>query len=168
MYIDEAYPTYSCIHCGAIMWYGERINKRRNARTPTFTLCCMQGQVTLPLLKDLPDVLKRLLEGDDKLSKHFQKNLKPYNMVFSFTSLGGKVERSVRKGLGPDMFQLHGENYHLAGSLRPKDGTNAKFGQLYIADTEMRWKTGPTVLGNEKFTKYLLNLCQLRPKSLSK
>ena len=89
-------------------------------------------------------------------------------MVFSFTFLGGKVERSVRKGLGPDMFQLHGENYHLAGSLRPKDGTNAKFGQLYIADTEMRWKTGPTVLGNEKFTKYLLNLCQLRPKSLSK
>ncbi|KAL0681732.1 hypothetical protein Bca4012_048579 [Brassica carinata] len=135
-YIDEGDPTYSCCHCGAIMWYGERINKRRNARTPTFTLCCMQGQVKLPLLQDPPDVLKRLLEGDDKLSKHFQRNLRPYNMVFSFTSLGGKVERSVMKGIGPDMFQLQGENYHLAGSLFPKDGTNAKFGQLYIADTD--------------------------------
>lgn len=112
------------------------INKRRNAKTPTFTLCCMQGQVKLPLLKDPPDVLKRLLEGDDKLSKHFQKNLRPYNMVFSFTSLGGKVERSVMKGRGPDMFQVHGENYDLAGSLKPPDGTDAKFGQLWIADTE--------------------------------
>ena len=68
-YIDEGDPTYSCCHCEAIMRYREQINKRRNARTPTFTLCCMQGQVKYPLLKDPPDVLKRLLEGDDKLSK---------------------------------------------------------------------------------------------------
>ena len=42
----------------------------------------------------------------------------------------------MKKGVGPDMFQLHGENYHLLGSLRPPDGKTAKFGQLYIADTE--------------------------------
>lgn len=135
-YIDEGDPTWSCSHCGAIMWYGERIHKRRNSKKPSFTLCCMNGQVTLPLLKSPPDVLTRLLEGEDKLSKHFQRNLRPYNMVFSFTSLGGKVDRSVRKGIGPDMFQLHGENYHLAGSLFPNDGEDAKFGQMYIADTE--------------------------------
>lgn len=135
-YIDEGDPSYTCSHCGAIMWYGERINRRRNTHTPSFTLCCGQGQVVLPLLKEPPEVLKKLMMGDDKLSKHFQKNLRTYNMVFSFTSLGGKVERSVKKGVGPDMFQLHGENYHLLGSLRPPDGKTAKFGQLYIADTE--------------------------------
>ena len=42
----------------------------------------MQGQVQLPLLKEPPSELKRLMEGDDKLSKHFQKNMRPYNMVF--------------------------------------------------------------------------------------
>ncbi|KAF8100728.1 hypothetical protein N665_0218s0066 [Sinapis alba] len=57
-------------------------------------------------------------------------------MVFSFTSLGGKVERSVQAGLGPSMFQLKGENYHLMGSLQPKQGKDAKFSQLYIVDTE--------------------------------
>ncbi|KAL0742634.1 hypothetical protein Bca4012_084147 [Brassica carinata] len=135
-YIDEGDPTWSCSHCGAYMWYGEPINKRRNSKIPSFTLCCMNGQVTLPLLKSPPDVLTRLLEGEDKLRKHFQRNLRPYNMIFSFTSLGGKVERSVRKGIGLDMFQLHGENYRLAGSLFPNDGDDAKFGQMYIADTE--------------------------------
>lgn len=34
------------------------------------------------------------------------------------------------------MFQIHGENYHLVGSLKPNDGAVAKFGQLYIVDTE--------------------------------
>ena len=34
------------------------------------------------------------------------------------------------------MFQLQGENYHLMGSLKPSDGDSAKFGQLYIVDTE--------------------------------
>ena len=118
------------------MWYGERINKRKNSKNPSFSLCCGQGQVFLPLLKDPPTELKRLIEGDDPRCKHFQKNIRAYNMVFSFTSLGGKVERSLRKGVGPEMFQMQGENYHLLGSLKPPDGKDAKFGQMYICDTE--------------------------------
>lgn len=135
-YLDEGDPDYSCEHCGAIMWYGERLNRRRNTVTPTFSLCCMQGQVKLPFLKEPPLVLKKLMEGDDKLSKHFQKNMRAYNMSFSFTSLGGKVDRSVQKGKGPSMLVLQGENYHLMGSLQPNEGNEAKFGQLYIVDTE--------------------------------
>ncbi|KAF8077315.1 hypothetical protein N665_1046s0003 [Sinapis alba] len=118
------------------MWYGERLNRRRNTSKPTFSLCYLQGQVQLQLLKEPPMVLKKLMQGDDKLSKHFQKNMRPYNMAFSFTSLGGKVERSVLPGIGPPMFELQGENYHLMGSLYPNDGNDAKFGQLYIVDTE--------------------------------
>ncbi|XP_013616958.1 PREDICTED: uncharacterized protein LOC106323364 [Brassica oleracea var. oleracea] len=57
-------------------------------------------------------------------------------MVFSFTSFGGKVERSLRKGVGPEMFQMQGENYYLLDSLKPPDGKDAKFGQMYICDTE--------------------------------
>ncbi|CAN7086002.1 unnamed protein product [Brassica oleracea var. botrytis] len=104
-YLDEGDPDYKCGHCGAIMWYGERLNKRRNAKKPTFSLCGMQGQVQLPLLKEPPSVLKKLLEGDEPRSRHFQKHIRPYNMVFSFTSLGGRVERSLKKGRGPICFR---------------------------------------------------------------
>ncbi|KAF8109176.1 hypothetical protein N665_0101s0007 [Sinapis alba] len=108
------------------MWYRERLNKRRNAKNPTFSLCCMQGQVQLPLLKEPPTVLKRLMEGDDSESKHFQKNMRAYNMIFHLLHLGK----------GPQMLVLQGENYHLMGSLCPNNYSQAKFGQLYIADTE--------------------------------
>lgn len=103
-YIDEGDPSYTCGYCNAIMWYGERLNKRKNSRNPTFTLCCGQGQVQLPLLKDPPTVLKRLMEGDDAQSKHFQRNMRPYNMVFSFTYLGGKVDRCVKKTMAQICF----------------------------------------------------------------
>uniref|UniRef100_A0A0D3CXW5 Replication protein A 70 kDa DNA-binding subunit B/D first OB fold domain-containing protein n=1 Tax=Brassica oleracea var. oleracea TaxID=109376 RepID=A0A0D3CXW5_BRAOL len=125
-YIDDGDPTYTCSNCGAIMWFGERINKSRKTRKPIFSLCCMQGQVQLPLLKEPPEIITRLLTGDDPLSKHFQKNTRPYNMVFSFTSIGGNCERAAQKGCGPQMFQIHGENYHLVGSLKPNDGAVAK------------------------------------------
>ncbi|KAF8050471.1 hypothetical protein N665_1961s0003 [Sinapis alba] len=118
------------------MWFGERLNRCLKTRNPKFSLCCMQGQVQLPLLRQPPEVLQNLLNGDDKLSKHFQRNIRAYNMVFSFTSLGGKVDRSARKGKGPNMLVLQGENYHLIGSLQPPNGNKAKFGQLYIVDTE--------------------------------
>ncbi|CAN6908572.1 unnamed protein product [Brassica oleracea] len=116
-YIDEGDAIFTCTYCGAIMWFGERLNRRLKTRNPKFALCCMQGQVQLPLLKQPPEVLQNLLNGDDKLSEHFQRNTRAYNMVFSFTSLGGKVDRAVRKGKGPNMLVLQGENYHLIGSL---------------------------------------------------
>ncbi|CAN7016955.1 unnamed protein product [Brassica rapa subsp. trilocularis] len=120
--------------CNDVVW--RTVEQRQIAKNPTFSLCCMQGQVQLPLLKEPPNVLKRLMEGDDSKSKHFQKNMRPYNMIFSFTSLGGKVERSAQKGKGPPMLVLQGENHHLIGSLTPNNDSQAKFGQLYIADTE--------------------------------
>lgn len=57
-------------------------------------------------------------------------------MMFSFTSLGGKIDNSVNIGQGPKIFRLHGENYHLIGSVKPEPNKSAKFSQLYIHDTE--------------------------------
>lgn len=96
----------------------------------------MQGQVVLPLLTESPEILWFLLTSDVELCRHFRDNIRPYNMLFSFTSIGGKVDRSVKNGRGPSMFALQGENYHLMGSLKPKPGDKPKFQQLYIVDTE--------------------------------
>ncbi|XP_012828012.1 PREDICTED: uncharacterized protein LOC105949272 [Erythranthe guttata] len=69
-------------------------------------------------------------------SKHFQDNIRSYNMMFAFTSLGGKVQTSINTGAGPYTFLLKGQNYHLLGSMLPEEGARRKFAQLYIFDTE--------------------------------
>lgn len=151
-YIDDGDPTYKCEHCGAIMWYGERINNKKHTRKPKFALCCGQGQVQLPLLKDSPAILKQLLHGSDEQSRYFRDNIRAINMVFSFTSLGGKFDHSAPKGSGPKMIVLQGENYHLMGSLKPPAGDPAKFGQLYIVDTENEVANRASIIGYSGFS----------------
>jgi len=56
--------------------------------------------------------------------------------MFSFTSIGDKVQSSVNDGFGPPQFILLGENYHRIGSLLPKSGSTPKFTQIYIYDTQ--------------------------------
>ena len=150
-YVDEGDPTHKCEHCGAIMWYGERIEKKRQTKKPKFSLCCGQGQVQLPLLKQSPEILRKLLNDDDEISKYYRENIRQINMVFSFTSLGGKIDRSAPAGHGPNMVVLQGENYHLMGSLKPPTGGDPKFGQLYIVDTENEIQNRASIIGYVKF-----------------
>ncbi|XP_010480905.1 PREDICTED: uncharacterized protein LOC104759705 [Camelina sativa] len=149
-YVDDGDPDYTCEHCGAIFWYGERLNKRRNAKNPKFAACCMQGQITLPSLKESPELLWQLLTGDDELARNFKDNIRAYNMIFSFTSIGGRVDHCVPKGRGPQMFALQGENYHLMGALKPKPGELAKFLQLYIIDTANEVENRMNIMSNGK------------------
>ncbi|KAL7096997.1 hypothetical protein ACP275_10G115200 [Erythranthe tilingii] len=119
-----------------MMWYGERIDKHIQTSRPKFDLCCMSGKVQLPKIRDAPPTLNNFVLGTDRRSKHFQEHVQSYNMMFSFTSLGGKVHTSINNGSGPYKFLLHFQNYHLLGSLLPKEGTRPKFAQLYIFDTK--------------------------------
>ncbi|XP_042006620.1 uncharacterized protein LOC121755382 [Salvia splendens] len=74
--------------------------------------------------------------SNDLKSTHYLKNIRSYNSMFGFTSMGGKVDNSINTGRSPPVFRLHGQNYHIIGSLLPSDGCNPKFAQLYIYDTE--------------------------------
>ncbi|RID75775.1 hypothetical protein BRARA_B02803 [Brassica rapa] len=56
-------------------------------------------------------------------------------MMFSFTSLGGKIDHSINNGRGPFVFRMSGENYHRIGDIVPEPGQAPKFSQLYIIDT---------------------------------
>ena len=51
----------------------------------------MQGKIKLRDIIEPPTMLKSLLYGEDKKkkSKHFIQNVRAYNMMFSFTSMGG-------------------------------------------------------------------------------
>lgn len=117
------------------MFSHERLKKDIRALHPMFSLCCMQGKVQLPLLKQPPQLLKDLLFNQSPFSPNFLRNIRAYNMMFSFTSMGGKVQNPKSLGNGPYVYQLHGQNVHYMGSLLPNGDSKPKFAQLYIYDT---------------------------------
>lgn len=117
------------------MWYNERINKRQVSAPPEFSMCCMHGKIELPPPPQLPQAIIDLLINGDTRRKHFRENIRAYNSMFAFTSMGGKVDTSINKGRGHPVFRLLGQNYHGIGSLLPLDDSRPKFQQLYIFDT---------------------------------
>lgn len=126
----------TCSYCNSIMWYEERVAKGRRSTNPEFSLCCMRGKVHLPMLKKPPQLLLNLLSNKDSRSRQFKENIRAYNSLFSFTSIGGKVEAGINDGNGPPQFILSGQNFHRIGSLLPSEGAAPKFAQLYIYDTQ--------------------------------
>nr|CAD1832249.1 unnamed protein product [Ananas comosus var. bracteatus] len=124
-------------YCGALFWYAERIAKYRNGKKPIFSMCCQEGKITLELLHPPPQFLANLLQyKGSQESVNFRKNIRTYNSMFAFTSIGAKVDNEVNKKPGPYVFKISGQNYHRMGSLLPTDGQRPKFAQLYIYDTE--------------------------------
>ncbi|KAM0880860.1 hypothetical protein ACQ4PT_033300 [Festuca glaucescens] len=130
-------PTCICPYCGAIMWHQERSKNKKNISKPTFGLCCKEGKVKLPPLKKPPAYLQQLLTFNEKgESSNYRENIRNYNSMFAFTSMGGQIDYEInRQGGAPYVFCLNGQNYHKLGTLLPKDN-NPKFAQLYIYDTE--------------------------------
>lgn len=78
---------------------------------------------------------KSFFEKHSDQSKEFHLNIRQYNNMFSFTSMGGKVNHALNNGGGPYTFSLSGQNYHTIGNLLPDEGCRPVFSQLYIHDT---------------------------------
>ncbi|KAL1355887.1 uncharacterized protein [Arachis hypogaea] len=134
--LDVGDPNYECSICGACFWLLERVERESTVNRPVFTVCCSKGKIQLPYLQTPPDLLYDLINGHDRKSLYFQKNIRSYNSMFAFTSLGGKVMDSVNDGRGPPQFIISGQNYHRIGSLLPVAGEKPKFAQLYVYDTQ--------------------------------
>ncbi|GAU47014.1 hypothetical protein TSUD_403240 [Trifolium subterraneum] len=115
VYFNVGQSTCICLDCGAIM---------------------CQGDIEIVPYKRLPDLLHNLYHGRDKRSRFFIDNIRSFNSMFVFTSMGGDIDSSLNDGNAPPMFVLNGENYHQIGSLLPMPGKPPKFAQLYIYDTD--------------------------------
>lgn len=120
-----------CPLCHALVWEKEKKGTRGPNRTPLFSICCQQGRVRLPPEPEAPHVLKTLL----LTSTHFQHDIRTYNSILAFTSMGAQIDHSVMHKTGPFTFRIHGQNAHRIGSLVPQAGQPPKFNQLYIVDT---------------------------------
>ncbi|XP_038706450.1 uncharacterized protein LOC120001991 [Tripterygium wilfordii] len=141
-------PDYSCAYCGAIFWFEERV-KNASTRAPVYSLCCRQGRIKLPPLKEAPEPLKSLLRyNGGQASKLFRQEIRAYNSIFAFTSTGGKIDRTINNGDAPYIFRLNGQNHHRIGSLLPLNGERPQFAQLYIYDTENEVANRMAVLGD--------------------
>ncbi|KAF9608742.1 hypothetical protein IFM89_010874 [Coptis chinensis] len=116
---DFGEPNKVCSFCGAILWNEERNNKKQKGQLHTFSICCQVGKIQLPLLKNPPQLLKDLHESRGPRSTHFIENIRSYNSIFAFTSMGGKIDYAINNGGGPYVFRIHGQNYHKIGSLLP-------------------------------------------------
>ena len=71
--------------------------------------------------------------------------------MFSFTSMGGKIDHKINSGRVPYVYRMCGQNYHLQGSLLPQEGDQPKFSQLYIYDTENEENNIVKEVGNMKY-----------------
>ncbi|KAJ1270575.1 hypothetical protein BS78_06G062700 [Paspalum vaginatum] len=87
------------------------------------------------------------------LSAHFFDNIRSYNSMFAFTSMGVHVIDSINDGHGPYVFKISGQLCHRIGSLLPRDGERPEYAQLYIFDTEneIRNRIGVGSYRNKKF-----------------
>nr|KAJ0217457.1 hypothetical protein LSAT_V11C300151780 [Lactuca sativa] len=135
-YLDHGDQIVVCQTCFAKLWKDESIKCKKN-ENQNYSLCCGYDKVELPTLKNAPSNSK---------SKHFMKNIRSYNSMFSFTSMGGKIDSSINRGNAPYIFRLSGQNYHSIGSLLPEHGLKPKFSQF---GDNQRSTSNSSVLDND-------------------
>ncbi|XP_029643352.1 uncharacterized protein LOC115217809 [Octopus sinensis] len=109
---------FNCQFCNAKKWAGE---------PPA--MCCLNGKVSLPPLRELPDPLKELLTGSTSRSSKFLQLIRKYNCAFQMTSFGANVVRET--GWMPT-FKVQGQVYHHIGSLQPLQNCKPLFLQIYF------------------------------------
>ncbi|XP_028951441.1 uncharacterized protein [Malus domestica] len=135
-YVDLGDKNYKCIYCGAYFWIKESLKQKSKNNEPLYSLCCQQGKVKLPRPLPTPHFLENLLDPTKgQKSLLFRENIRAYNSMFAFTSLGATVDHTVNNQSGPYIFKISGQVHHLMGSLLPPDGECPKFAQLYVYDT---------------------------------
>lgn len=134
-YMDIGNPDKVCPHCKAVMRSAECNNKSTKYHNLTFSICCRNGQVQIPPERHPPPFLVDLLSGGP-WTTDYKKNMRIYNSLFAFTSLGGKIDHKINKGRASYIFKLHGQNYHLIGTICPMKCEIPKYCQLYVYDTE--------------------------------
>jgi hypothetical protein len=80
--------------------------------------------------------LRKLLVEVNPRANQFRKDIRKYNGTLAFTSISyNRDDRLTGQG-GIQCFQIHGELFHFQGPLRPEDGTNPSFAQLFFYDPE--------------------------------
>nr|GMD55818.1 uncharacterized protein LOC109188710 [Ipomoea batatas] len=108
-YDDCGDASYTCEHCGATFWYNERLSQSRVKSYPKYGVCCTHGKINLPSMSTPPKELYELFFEHGEKRTCFLKNIRSYNSMFSFTSMGGKIDNSINCGGALPIFRINGQ-----------------------------------------------------------
>ena len=130
--------SYACSQCGALMFKGEKSGGSLSGEYPTakFSLCCSNGEIKLPLIKEPPEKLKCLLTGNTKKDHDFRTNIRGYNSSLAFASMCVSGEECKFKTNGPYCYRISSQVYHALSQMEPESGRRPSFSQIYIYDQE--------------------------------
>ncbi|PWA64001.1 hypothetical protein CTI12_AA294800 [Artemisia annua] len=129
LYIDIGDCRYTCQHCKAAFWYGERLKTGSRWQPVKYNKCCAGGQVYHQKEIGPPMFFRQIFKD-----KHFLDNIRAYNQMFSMTSFSAQID-DFNDGRGPYVFKILGEVHHWIGTICPTNKNEPKFMQLYIYDT---------------------------------
>ncbi|XP_071700519.1 uncharacterized protein [Rutidosis leptorrhynchoides] len=115
------------------------------------TITVVNGRVHLPRYEDPPTVLRQLLERPG-----FIVHIRAYNQMFSMTSFGAHVDDIVNTGHPPYVFKVSGQIYHWIGALCPPEGSQPRFLQFYIYNTDNEVENRMAHFGGQESNR----LCQ--------
>ncbi|XP_073265274.1 uncharacterized protein [Populus alba] len=108
------------------------------------------------LPQETPSYLDNLLNPNNgSSSKKFRREIRAYNSMFAFTSMGAVVDNFVNSRPGSYVFKVNGYCHHVMGSLLPMDNKGPKFAQLYIFDTDNEVSNRLQPFCNENFQSSL-------------
>ncbi|KAL6211637.1 hypothetical protein ACLB2K_016860 [Fragaria x ananassa] len=160
-YKDDGADEFRCVHCDAWFWLDEA-NQRTSATGPIIYIGCVQKrQVELPKLTQTPNLLEQLLNPNNgRQNLIFRDNIRVYNSIFAFTSMGGKIDKDVNNGSGPYIFKICGQVHHLMGSRLPSDDEHPKYAQLYVYDTRNEIRNRIKAVGSDDIGKIKLEIVQ--------
>jgi hypothetical protein len=135
-YWDLGSLEHACIYCKALFWHRET-SRVLPCGAPYYPLCCHRGRVQLPPVKNPPEPLRSFLHPNSgPEGKDFRENIRSYNSVLAFSSMGAKIDYSLEKSRGPYVYKISGQICHRVGSLLPEDGQQPKYAQLYVCDVQ--------------------------------
>nr|GEZ25682.1 DNA helicase [Tanacetum cinerariifolium] len=143
-YIHLGQCTCVCCHWGAMFWECEKVASTSYTSQTGCNKCCYGGRIILRPPLEYPQYVKELYGNT-----HFMDNIRAYNQMFSMTSVGANVDKSVNKGKGPYVYRISRQIYHWIGSMCPDEGQSPRFLQLYIYDTTNEVKNRLSHFGNE-------------------
>ncbi|XP_035830062.1 uncharacterized protein LOC110944793 [Helianthus annuus] len=101
-YLDHGDQVVVCDICNAKLWKVEAGKGKVYSGRTTYMLCCAYGKVHPPNFKETCLEYQSLFKSLDDKSKHFLLNIRRFNSMFSFTSMGGKVDSKINRGNAPN------------------------------------------------------------------
>ena len=118
--------------CGAV-FFKDEVNGMKN------TCCNSTGNGSFETLQELPDFMKEFLDDPE-----FRDKIRNYNCAFQIAHLGSTLEPVTKRDKAifvhngyPFYIRIHGQLYHSIPPVKPKQGTAARFVQIYVVDNAL-------------------------------